>query len=124
MTAAKEAVVYRVYDADDRLIYIGCSQNLEQRMSNHRNQSWWIYLAARVESQAYSDLAAARQAEAAAIQAEKPAFNLQHAKRPDPMPLAPIELAACRAWLSRSSSRAGFLPIRLRWVAIPDANAA
>lgn len=33
--------VYYIYDADDWLLYIGCSANVEQRLRSHRSSKPW-----------------------------------------------------------------------------------
>jgi excinuclease UvrABC nuclease subunit len=71
-----EAVVYRIFDATDRLIYIGATSNVTQRLAYHRTQSWWWALAHRVDVESHEDKASAHDAEWAAIAAEDPAFNL------------------------------------------------
>lgn len=108
-------VVYRVYDAGDRLIYIGSSGDLEQRLAHHSANSWWYGLVGRVETKPYPTIADARVAEFAAIKSELPAFNCRHTG-----PAAQIRLrltdadrAACRAW----SRDGGYLPLALRPVA-------
>jgi predicted GIY-YIG superfamily endonuclease len=71
-------VVYRTYDATGRLLYVGSSANLEQRMANHRNVSWWFRLTQQVVAEPYDDLSSARTAEATAIRTEWPVANLAH----------------------------------------------
>jgi predicted GIY-YIG superfamily endonuclease len=112
-------VVYRVYDATDRLIYIGATSNLPQRLNYHRTQAWWWSLAERVtESSVYPDMDAAHEAEWAAIATESPAFNFAlKPGRPSsqPRPLSDADLRVCRNWLA-SKRRGGYLPMPLRWV--------
>lgn len=69
--------VYRAYDATGRLLYVGCSVDVERRMEQHGH--WWRRLAARVTWVQYPDYASGRAAEAAAIVAEAPVYN---ARRP------------------------------------------
>lgn len=73
--------VYRAFDADKRLIYIGASRSLPQRLAQHRIESWWHPLIARIEVKLYRDMTAAFAAETAAIKAESPAFNVKHTGR-------------------------------------------
>lgn len=69
-------VVYRVFDATGRLIYIGRSRNLLVRVKEHRSSSWWWRpLASRVRIELVPDELAAKAAEKRAIQEERPAFN-------------------------------------------------
>lgn len=76
--------VYRCYDADDRLLYVGCTSEIERRMSAHRRgkkgASLWLSVCmARHEVVAtYPNRDAALAAEAAMINADQPLFNTQH----------------------------------------------
>lgn len=76
--------LYRCYDADGRLLYIGCASNVARRISahlnDHRNKaSRWLQVSmARYEVEGpFAGRDAGRRAEAAAIQAEQPLFNFQ-----------------------------------------------
>lgn len=69
-------VVYRCYDADDVLLYVGCTRDLDYRMSLQP-----AILMRRVElvtTEDFPNRAAARAAERAAITAEAPLLNKQH----------------------------------------------
>ena len=77
--------VYRVYDGQDRLLYIGCTVEVGARMAVHRSfgnkseASFVIGLIGdRVESVQYPNRAAAREAEREAIKAEAPLLNREH----------------------------------------------
>lgn len=95
--------VYRAFDADDRLIYIGATVYTDHRLTIHRTQSWWWALVARVAFEQHVDREAALAAEAAAIRAERPAFNLidqpggVQAVRYVPR-LTEADLQVCRDW--------------------------
>lgn len=111
--------LYRCYDADGRLLYIGCTKNVTRRMSLHRRDprskgSRWLRVSmARYEAEGpFIDYATARAAEALAIGDEQPLFNLQDRGIPMRMALSPVaeyliehghrELAietACTCWL-------------------------
>lgn len=62
------AVVYRLHDAEDRLLYIGCSRNLRNRIGGHAAKPW-TYLTARDTRGHAPGL------EAVAIFAERPPLN-------------------------------------------------
>lgn len=70
--------VYRAYDADGRLIYIGATSELMNRWDQHEALSWWYEMAAWVEAEPYPTRDAAFAAEMVAIQEEQPAFNIRH----------------------------------------------
>lgn len=74
-------VVYRCYDADGVLLYIGSSRQVEQRMDAHLRTSFWRTYVAKVRIQIAPDVFTARRLEADAIRAENPRFNIQH-RRP------------------------------------------
>ena len=77
--------VYRIYDADDRLIYIGCARSVTTRLALHTapssrsRASWGIRRRmARHTVEEHPNRAAARAAESAAIRAEQPELNVLH----------------------------------------------
>ncbi len=70
--------LYRFYDEQDRLLYVGISLTLIIRMSSHRaTKNWWRDVS-RVRVQHYPNRDAATAAEAIAIRGEKPLHNIQH----------------------------------------------
>lgn len=69
--------VYRVYDFDDRLIYVGCTKDLFKRLSVHGKSSWWAYQIARVRGSVYPDRRLALDAESQAIKTERPRWNVK-----------------------------------------------
>ena len=78
-------VVYYVYDREDRLLYIGCTHNLQSRMAVHRAYgnpspaSFAIMLHGhRVESVQHPDYATAAAAEKAETIRLAPYFNRQN----------------------------------------------
>lgn len=76
-------VLYRLFDADDRLLYIGITCNTAQRWESHRGSKPWWHLVARKELTAYPDRSAALTAERAAIRAEAPLHNITGNPRSD-----------------------------------------
>lgn len=75
-TAHLPTAVYRLYDADGRLIYIGQSQRMGQRMRGHMLNSWFYELVDSIELEYYPTRPAAVAAETLAIQEMQPAFNV------------------------------------------------
>lgn len=80
--------LYRCYDADGRLLYIGCTQDIGARMQVHAS-SWQnpvsAYLNLRMtrfeaEEKPYAGKVAGRKAEREAIAAEAPLLNQHHNK--------------------------------------------
>lgn len=122
MTTTRQCVVYRCYDANDRLIYVGASSSMERRLICHRTQAWWYGLVFRITYELHEDMDAAFAAESAAIIAERPAFNLaQRRGRPSskPVPLSAADAQVCRDWHAARGSSGG-LPLPYRWVLYPE----
>lgn len=77
--------LYRCFDPDGVLLYIGCTRDVKKRMANHactttrHNASWWLSVCmARYEVDGpYRGLTRGRKAERKAIAAEQPVFNTQ-----------------------------------------------
>lgn len=128
--------IYRCYDADGLLLYIGCTTNPKRRMSAHKNghtsQASRLLAACmdryEVDEDSYETRDAGRDAEQAAIEAEQPLFNIQ-GRRSVPTWLAHI---AMRRYLrERDIDHVGLLrPIREldeqidEWFAEEDADNA
>jgi predicted GIY-YIG superfamily endonuclease len=108
-------VVYRAHDASGRVLYIGSTTNLRQRLGNHRSQSWWFSVTERFTTEIHEDLAAAQAAEAAAILAERPVANLQHSgSYEDSSRLTDEDCRVIREWSATSLSRRIHVPRALR----------
>lgn len=67
--------LYRLYDRDGALLYIGISINVPLRVQQHRSTKSWGREIANVHAIEYPDRAAAQLAEATAIRAENPPHN-------------------------------------------------
>lgn len=77
--------VYRIYDADDQLLYIGCALDGEHRIRAWHMNPFCAPLSVKLQGridhwtiERYPNKAEARQAEREAIFAEAPLFNKQH----------------------------------------------
>jgi predicted GIY-YIG superfamily endonuclease len=70
--------VYRAYDPEGQLLYIGFGVDPDGRMTDHRNSTEWAKQCTRVELTWYDTRAEANAAETIAIKAEKPRYNVQH----------------------------------------------
>lgn len=75
MNQTDPAIVYRFYDADDALLYVGITVNDWQRVRDHRGASPWWPQAVKCTFQRCTDRAAAEVAETEAIRTENPRFN-------------------------------------------------
>lgn len=74
--------LYRHFDADGRLLYVGISLSAVARLSQHANGSHWSKAITRVEVETHPSRDAALAAERAAILAEKPLHNVVHNRAP------------------------------------------
>lgn len=81
--AALPFALYRYFDQGDRLLYIGISGNVPVRETTHIGRSRWMELAAGSKIKRYGTADEALAAEAAAIKAEHPLFNVQHNDTPE-----------------------------------------
>ncbi len=69
--------LYRFFDADNQLLYVGLTINPGPRMQRHRaTKPWWGDIA-RIEMQQLPDLESLRVAERDAIAREKPLYNVR-----------------------------------------------
>jgi hypothetical protein len=71
--------LYRCFDAEGRLLYIGISWSSLARFLSHKDQSHWCRATARVAIEQLPTRAAAEDAERHAIATEKPLHNIVHA---------------------------------------------
>lgn len=68
-------VVYRIYDEDDTLLYVGRTADLDLRMRGHSFKSLWWVDAVRLEVDPYDDFSDVFNAERRAIVELKPLHN-------------------------------------------------
>jgi hypothetical protein len=70
--------LYRHFDVDDVLLYVGISERPGARSSGHAADSVWVQFAVREEAVWLDSREEALAAERITIQSEKPLFNRQH----------------------------------------------
>jgi hypothetical protein len=70
--------LYRHFDADDKLLYVGISLSPTYRLSQHGDCSPWFGRIARITIEWFDSRDAAMAAERQAIKAEKPECNVVH----------------------------------------------
>jgi len=73
--------LYRHFDKDDNLLYVGISLSTLQRLGQHKRNARWFNSITRIEIEKCADRAEALNMEAQAIKKEKPIYNIQHAKK-------------------------------------------
>jgi predicted GIY-YIG superfamily endonuclease len=78
----RRTCLYRHYDADGTLLYVGISHSFESRTSQHRGAAIWRDFVDRSEAEWHGSRPAARESEVAAISAEAPLFNRADASDP------------------------------------------
>lgn len=69
------AAVYRLWDAQGNLLYIGSAYDPEQRCRGHRKKEWWSEVARRTDEW-HPNRWTAYSAESDAVNAEKPKYNV------------------------------------------------
>lgn len=68
--------MYRHYDSEDNLLYIGISINAVNRLNQHQKHSNWYKLIAKMTIENYASREELEKAEVVAIQEENPAHNV------------------------------------------------
>jgi predicted GIY-YIG superfamily endonuclease len=76
-----ETELYRLFDANGRLLYVGISLSAVARLKQHEQTKHWSNSIARVEVERFSSRSEACRAEAKAILAENPAHNVVRPRR-------------------------------------------
>lgn len=72
------ACLYRHFDGDGALLYIGVSLNVVMRLAQHRDHSAWFEAIAKVTVERFPTRAKAIAAEREAIRQERPKHNIHH----------------------------------------------
>lgn len=96
--------LYRVYDAQDRLLYVGISSNWFGRVAQHAHDKDWWGDVATIKVQAFEDRVEAIAAEIQAIRAEHPLHNTQH-RRIEWVPASPEFKATLNRWSVMAEAR-------------------
>lgn len=83
--------LYRHYDKDGKLLYVGISLSAAHRFSEHLNSSEWAASTGNMTVEWYETRKAAEEAERTAILSEKPIYNIS--KRLDPQEMKSVKLS-------------------------------
>lgn len=78
---SERTALYRFYDQDDRLLYVGITEKVAIRWRAHARQSLWWHEVSRKTVAWFPSRDEAATAEVAAIQEEHPLYNITHAVR-------------------------------------------
>ena len=81
--------LYRHYDADGVLLYVGISVNACGRLAQHKSGARWFSKISLIRIEHFPTQASARAAEVEAIQSEKPLFNSRRNQRKPRSPYGP-----------------------------------
>jgi predicted GIY-YIG superfamily endonuclease len=74
----KPHVLYRMFDANEQLLYIGLTNNPKGRFGRHRDTKDWFAQVSRIQLEIFDSRQELVDAERAAIAAEKPLHNIVH----------------------------------------------
>lgn len=81
----RRTALYRLFDSDERLLYVGIAFDPEARWEQHRKiRHWWPSVASKAVEW-HETRGVAAEAEIAAIAAERPKWNTTHAPLPQPI---------------------------------------
>lgn len=76
MSAARTHFVYRMFDADGRLLYVGCTKDIVRRLRNHRSENGhFFHRIARIHQQGPYPYRSALAIERQLINTLRPDFN-------------------------------------------------
>jgi hypothetical protein len=102
--------LYRVYDSEGRLLYVGSAAYTLARLVGHRSKAWFR-AAAKVEIEHFETAEQALSAEATAILTESPLYNINQvitipARRGGPKGPRSQSLRVTKPWEALGMSRA------------------
>jgi excinuclease UvrABC nuclease subunit len=72
----EEVCLYRHFDAEGVLLYVGVSLSVIHRLAGHRSRSRWFRQIARITVEWFANRGEALEAERLAIREEKPLYNI------------------------------------------------
>jgi len=73
-----QEILYRFWDADGLLLYVGISKDFDKRTTQHQKGSSWYEFHAQYKIQEIPMESTAIDYEKFVVQTEKPLFNIQH----------------------------------------------
>lgn len=85
MSGAEETTLYRAYNSDGVLLYVGIARNWGRRWGQHSERSSFFVATTRLELEQFPTREAALEAERVAIQTEHPIHNVKHNSAPEPL---------------------------------------
>ena len=94
MTADTPHYLYRHFDADGKLLYVGITLNPESRQLTHRTTTPWRHLIATITQEMHPSLAIAEAYERHDIRTKVPLYNVSHSPDREAAKKRVAELAA------------------------------
>ena len=76
----KKQLLYRYYNKENELLYVGVTADNTKRESQHRRDSFWFGEIATAKYEYFDSRQEVLQAEAEAIENEKPKHNVKHSR--------------------------------------------
>lgn len=109
-THAARTAVYRLFNSDGVLLYVGVARNPAERMKFHQQfKKWWAEVSDTTEEW-FDNRALALDAEAVAIREESPLYNIQEADEDGVIRvrkgLPPIAVGHTKHWRGYVNKRA------------------
>lgn len=99
---SKPCELYRHFDADGRLLYVGIAWCTTERLMGHKSGSHWFGQITRIEIERFPTRRGALDAETTAITNENPVFNIQSEVRRGSNCLSDEAKAEKREWARRA----------------------
>lgn len=101
-------VVYRLFNADDRLLYVGVTNKIGYRLTQHsRDKAWWQDVQ-RITVERHADRHSALLAETEAIRTERPMHNIANGGTRYPIKWTTTVPEAERDWMTAAEFAAMF----------------
>ena len=104
MSTNGQTALYRHFDAEGRLLYVGVAANPLRRLAQHEKHAAWFGAVAEIKIEWFASRPKALRAELSAIGKEQPLHNVVHqvpqaAAQPDPSDQIGATIRAINAWL-------------------------
>lgn len=112
LDAESPTFLYRFYDRDGVLLYVGITFNPSIRWHHHKGKKGWWSDVERIEATRYPNRHQAEAEEVRVIQEESPLYNIIHAVRPDPQEDFTSELDEAIDALEQQARRSAGTPRR------------
>lgn len=111
-------VLYRFFDARERLLYVGITVAIRERLARHEVEKGWYGQIARISVEHFPTREAVLAAEKVAIQVERPLHNIQHngvRRAPDGHTRRSTSSETQWTFRSRDSGYERTVPLWLSW---------